>query len=62
MSYFKDIAKVKKRLASIQKVFYSYLDSKPDYDAKLMWAPYIKRPTVGDKLQQSYSQSISALH
>jgi len=40
------ILKVKKRLASIQKVFYSYLDSKPDYDAKLMWAPYIKRPTV----------------
>ena len=48
MSYFKDTAKVKKRLASIQNVFYSYLDSKPDYGAKLMWAPHIKQPTVGD--------------
>jgi hypothetical protein len=29
-------------LASIQKVFYSYLDRKPDYGAKLMWAPHLK--------------------
>jgi len=42
MSYFKDTAKVRKRLASILKVFYSYLDGIPDYDAKLMWASHFK--------------------
>ena len=62
MSYFKDTAKVRKSLASIQKVFYSYLDSKPDYGAKLMCAPYIKQPTFEDSNFNKVTPKASLLY